>query len=56
MRSFRLAGSLNLPLDAVTQKIAWFGRTGSGKTFACKRLVEQMLEQHDYIVVEDESA
>lgn len=39
----RISPDLELPIDAVTQKFAWLGRTGSGKTFACKRFVEQML-------------
>jgi len=55
MRSFRIATGLNLPLDAVTQKITWLGRTGSGKTFGCKRFVEQMLHANAQVVILDGS-
>ena len=49
----RMAKDLDLPLDAVTQKIAWLGRTGSGKTFASKRMVEQMLRARAQVVILD---
>lgn len=55
MRTFQVAMGLNLPLDAVTQKIAWLGRTGSGKTFGCKRFVEQMLYVNAQVVILDGS-
>ncbi len=32
----------HLPLDAVTQKAAFLGRTGSGKTYAATKLAEEM--------------
>lgn len=51
----KLATTLSLPIDAVTQKIAWLGRTGSGKTFGCKRLVEQMLHAGAQVVILDGS-
>lgn len=51
--TLRLSLDLDLPLDAVTQKIAWLGRTGSGKTFACKRMVEQMLRAKAQVIVMD---
>lgn len=41
------------PIDAVTQKFAWLGRTSSGKTFACKRFVEQMLKASAQVLVVD---
>lgn len=37
-----LAASLALPLDVVTQKLAWIGTTGSGKTYGALRLAELM--------------
>ena len=40
----RLADNLTLPLDAVTEKLAWLGRTGSGKTYGAMKLAELMLE------------
>jgi len=54
-KPLRIAASLSLPLDAVTQKIAWLGRTGSGKTFGCKRMVEQMLRANAQVVILDGS-
>jgi uncharacterized protein len=36
----KLASNLSLPLDAVTQKLAFIGRTGSGKTYAATKLAE----------------
>lgn len=40
-----IARDLALPLDAVTQKLAFLGRTGSGKTYAATKLAELMLEE-----------
>jgi len=40
----KLADTLNLPLDAVTEKLAWLGRTGSGKTYGAMKLAELMLD------------
>jgi len=54
-KMLRVASSLSLPLDAVTQKIAWLGRTGSGKTFGCKRMVEQMLHAGAQVIILDGS-
>jgi hypothetical protein len=51
--TLRVSLDLELPLDAVTQKIAWLGRTGSGKTFACKRMVEQMLRLKAQVIILD---
>jgi hypothetical protein len=39
----KLADDLSLPLDVVTEKLAWLGRTGSGKTYAAMKLAELML-------------
>lgn len=36
----KLAEGLSLPLDAVTQKLAWLGVTGSGKTYGASKLAE----------------
>lgn len=51
----RVADDLSLPLNAVTQKLACLGRTGSGKTFAAKRIVEQMLRAGAQVVILDGS-
>lgn len=49
----RIAKELSLPLDAVTQKLAFLGRTGSGKTYGAKRMVEQMLRAGAQVVILD---
>ena len=41
---------LSLPLNAVTEKLAFLGRTGSGKTYAAMKLAELMLEAGAQIV------
>jgi hypothetical protein len=40
----KLANDLSLPLDVVTEKLAWLGRTGSGKTYGAIKLAELMLD------------
>jgi len=40
----KLAEGLSLPLDTVTEKLCWLGRTGSGKTYGAMKLAELMLE------------
>lgn len=49
----RLAKDLALPLDAVTQKIAWLGRTGSGKTYGASKLAEEMIAANAQVVILD---
>lgn len=39
-----LAEHLSLPLDVVTEKLCWLGRTGSGKTYGAMKLAELMLD------------
>jgi len=36
----KLAEGLSLPLEVVTQKLAWLGVTGSGKTYGASKLAE----------------
>ncbi len=44
MRSeLQIAEGISLPIDAVTEKFAFLGRTGSGKTYAAMKLAEEML-------------
>lgn len=38
-----ISDELNLPLDAATQTFAFIARKGAGKTYACGKLVEQLL-------------
>lgn len=53
MKELRLSKDLALPLDAVTEKLAWLGRTGSGKTYGCKRFVEQSLRAGAQVLIVD---
>jgi len=39
-----LSDRLALPLSAVTEKLAFLGRTGSGKTYGAMKLAELMLD------------
>lgn len=50
---FSLARNLQLPMNAVTQKIAFLARTGAGKTYAAGRLVEQMLTHGAQVIIVD---
>lgn len=47
------AKGLSLPTDAVTQKFAFLGRTGSGKSYAAKRFVESLLALRAQTVIID---
>lgn len=40
MTNLRMSKGLSLPIDAVTQKLAFIGRTGGGKTYAATKLAE----------------
>jgi uncharacterized protein DUF87 len=53
MNRLRLSQDLVLPIDAVTQKIAMVGRTGSGKTYGATKLAEEMLGAGAQIVALD---
>ena len=53
MKTLKVLAELDFPLDAVTQKFAWLGRSGSGKTHGCKRFVEQMLHAGAQVIVLD---
>ena len=44
MKMLKLADELALPLAVVTEKVAFLGRTGSGKTYAAMKLAELMLD------------
>lgn len=52
-KMLKIAQDLDFPLDAVTQKLAFLGKTGSGKTYGAKRMVEQMLRAGAQVVVLD---
>jgi hypothetical protein len=49
----KLASNLSLPKDAVTQKFAWLGRTGSGKTYGASKLAEEMIDAGAQVVILD---
>ncbi len=53
MKSLALAADLPLPLDVVRQRLAFLGRTGSGKTYAAMKLVELMLQASIQVIVLD---
>lgn len=44
MTKLSLASDLSLPIDAVTQRFAFLGRVGSGKTYGATKLAELMDE------------
>lgn len=48
--TLHLSATLSLPRDAVTQKLAVLGRTGSGKSYCATKLCELMLD-HDAQVI-----
>lgn len=52
-KTLKMADDLALPLEAVTEKIAFLGRTGTGKTYAAMKLAELMLEAGAQIVALD---
>jgi hypothetical protein len=49
----KLADGLALPLDVVTQKLAWLGVTGSGKTYGASKLAELVWHAGGQILVLD---
>ena len=53
MTELAIAKDLRLPVDAVTQKMAFLGRTGSGKTYGATKLAELMLGAGAQIVALD---
>jgi hypothetical protein len=53
IRTLHLAKNLTLPLDAVTQTFAFFGKRGSGKTNGATVIVEELLRAHLPVVVLD---
>lgn len=49
----KIANHLDLPIDAVTQKMAMLGRTGSGKTYCATKLAELMYDSGAQIIALD---
>lgn len=48
-----VAPGFRLPFDAVTQKFAWVGNSGSGKTYGAKVMAEEMLRVGAQVVAID---
>jgi uncharacterized protein len=48
-----ISSELSLPIDAVTQKIAVLGMTGSGKSYCMTKLAEEMLDARAQVVILD---
>src|SRR5262245_13694185 len=53
MKSLHISDQLSLPLDAVTQTIAFIARKGGGKTYGATKLAELMLEAHAQVIALD---
>lgn len=53
MKQLAFAEGLSLPIDVVTQKAAFMGRTGSGKTYAATKLAELLLRAGAQVVAID---
>jgi uncharacterized protein len=49
----RFAPGIDLPIDLATEKVAFMGRTGSGKTYAAKKFTELLLEYGAQVIVLD---
>src|SRR5437867_6742954 len=48
-----LAKNLALPLDAITQKFAFLGRSGAGKTYGAGKFVEELLDAGAQVLILD---
>lgn len=53
MKTLKLYKEGTLPLDATTQKLAWLGTTGSGKTYGASKFAEQLWKEDAQFVVLD---
>lgn len=53
MTTLRFAPELTLPVDAATQRFAFLGRIGSGKSYAATKLAELMIEAGIQVVAID---
>lgn len=53
MKAIELAENLELPINAVTQRFAFMGNIGSGKSYGASKLAEGMLDLGAQIVVLD---
>jgi hypothetical protein len=53
LMNLRISDTLTLPRDVVTQKLAFLGRTGSGKTYGAMKLCELMLDAKAQVIALD---
>lgn len=53
MKSLSLAPGLKLPIEATTQKLAWLGTTGSGKTYGASKFAELLWKEGAQFIVLD---
>jgi len=49
----KIASNVELPIDAVTQTMAFIGRKGAGKTYAAIKMAELMLENSAQVIALD---
>jgi uncharacterized protein len=49
----KISNSLDLPIDAIAEKMDWLGRAGSGKSYGACKLAEVMLHEGAQIIVLD---
>ena len=52
-KSLSFAKHRSLPIEAVTQKFAFLGQSGSGKTYGAGKFVEGLLEAGAQVVILD---
>lgn len=53
MRKLKISKDLSLPLQAVTQRFAFLGRTGAGKSYNAGVLFEEFVEAKQQAIVAD---
>lgn len=53
MKNLKISKDISIPPEIVTQKLAWLGTTGSGKTYGASKLAEQMWNLGAQFVVLD---
>lgn len=51
--TLKISKERSLPVSAVTQKLAWLGTTGSGKTYGASKMAEEMWREGAQFVVLD---
>lgn len=53
MTDFKISEELSLPHSAVTERLGWFGTSGSGKTYGAGKLAELMLAAGAQVIILD---